>query len=481
MDNSFLKESFIYNSNGNYAKFDAHCGTDSNYGINPMTNAASEMASFTVQLADLSGYKYAFLPNKSLYNMHPTVLESFLGLCIVHKSAVEMIGNLIAGQGIVFTDLNGNELTTGNAKSKLATEYLRNIGYTKIHGAVCMELYLYGASALNFIELFDRDKNRFGIVKVQKKKYSEFRLSVPKYDRQLYDYVYPYHFYTNEMSWVKRGRSYVSAVNVIIDQQVTHIRDYDPDKTYAATPIIAMPVWSADMRKRDDNAIHSYLLTYKDSDTYYPTPPYETKEFFEHTETLYEMARHIKGVAKNGFTAEHIINIYREIYRANPESHDFQEQIKYDADAIKQNLVKEGNAIINALPIGSIDGETYEGKMEIQTIPKAPNTAKDKLTTIETSTDMVLAAHRIPGALIGLRQNGNSLANQKEYLAMCLNILNLNLVAPIQRRIQDELLNGILLTEQNGFGDIKAKIVPINDERILANTNTTNNNTITKK
>lgn len=446
-----------------------------------MAQTANETASFAVQLANLGKFKYAFLPNKSIHNMHPTVLDNFLDLCIVHKSAVEMIGNLIAGQGIIFTDLNGNELSASNTRSKLATDYLRDIGYTKIHGAVCKELYLYGASALNFIELFSRDSNRFGIVKVQKKKYSEFRLSVPNYDKKLYEYVYPYHFYTNEMTWIQRGRPYVSAINVILDTQVTHIRDYDPDKKELTQPIIAMPVWSADMRERGDNAIHSYLLTYKDSDKYYPTPAYETQEFFQYAETLFEMARHINGVAKNGFTAEHIINIYREIYRANPESLDFKTQIKDDADAIKQNMVKEGNAIINALPIGSIDGETYEGKMDIQTIPKAPNTAKDKQTTIDTATNMILAAHRIHGALIGLHQSGNSLANQKDYLAMCLNLLNLNLVGPIQRRIQDELLNGILLTEQNGFGDIKAQIVPINDERILTNASTMNNNTITKK
>ena len=102
------------------------------------------------------------------------------------------------------------------------------------------------------------------------------------------------------------------------------------------------------------NQIHHHLgphqvqspsLTYKDSDKYYPTPAYETQEFFQYAETLFEMARHINGVAKNGFTAQHIINIYRETYRANPESLDFQTQIKEDVREITTKAGQKCTAV----------------------------------------------------------------------------------------------------------------------------------------
>lgn len=403
---------------------------------------------------------WGFVPYHNVGNNHAVLLRQLAKTSTLHRRCITTIAKLIEGNGLLITDYNGKPLT--DAAVITVTEYLKSVGYTANHGQFALQLYAQAAMPVNIIEgngAEGTNAARRRITNLVFRQYSEFRLGLPEYRN--FAWKYDYHLYATDSQWASRTvkGSNVAVSPKLAKDKVISINSYNPSANYDHLKMYVLyPAWKAMAEERGSQLAHSYLVMGNIGfNAVYPSPEYEDLESIEAIQTPYQVAAFNHRTLREGLKSQYIVNVYSFNYAKDPESEDYQEQIKSHATEIRSRMIEQGNILINPLAIGHEAGIHAEGHMEIVPIPAPQNTSEYKQDILLNADERILIAHNIPAELVGLSRSGNSLANQSEYIMARYEMLNDMVIEPYQR-IMEEFLNNILLTEQNGFPNTKVSI-----------------------
>ena len=409
--------------------------------------------------------KLGYIPHHSIGNNHPTLIEQLARTSSLHRRCLTTIANLIAGSGIYYTDATNNTMLPDERQQKIS-EYLARIGYMKNHTQLALQLYTHGSIPVNIIEGnegYARNStiSQRGIVKILLRRQTEFRLGLPVYAN--YEWAPEYHLYGAEDLWLRRavkGSNKPVSVAIAADK-IIDISKYDPVKNFDHTKrFVRYPIWLPTAEARGSNLAHSYSINGNIGfNSWYPSAEYEDLEALETIPTPFHVSAFNHRTVRNGLKAQYIVNVYSMAYAADPESDGYKAQLESHAEQIRSKMVEQGNMLINPTPMASEAGAHAEGDIEIMPIPAPQNTAEYKQDILRNADERILIAHGISPELVGISRDSNSLSNQAELIMARYEMLRTDVVEPMQRVIE-RFINDVLLTEENGFRNVKANIKP---------------------